>query len=351
MNIGSVSRIVTSGLFVTNKSWRSYLRILLPSVIVVLIAFIGFTLVVSYRIIYPHFPKDEGTPASYLLPYQNLSFAGSEEPISVWFVPGLKGAPAIFLAHDYGSLRISLLNLAALLRQAGYNVVLMPFRGHADSDYSRSTLGLREGYDLAQAVEFVAGNVAVNEHQVGLWGVGLGAHASIRTALENDRIRAVIFDSPYSSVSDFLNYQVAEQVGFNSRLLSGTVAAFCALYLRASPFELLEELDIEPLFPLKQLYIAGLDKPSFATWTRKLYAEAEGDKNILIFIRSRKSVLLSSELKFYDTRVVDFLSVTYRSGQPGLCIIRAGQHTQKQEEHKRDPCQWLIIRFIFRFSG
>lgn len=288
------------------KSQRRYLRILLPSVLVILLAFVGFTVVLSYQIIYPDSPDEATNPGSYLLPYQELSFAGQEGSHPLWFIPGLKGSPAIFLCHDYGSNRVALLNLGTLLRESGYNIFLIAFRGHGDSQFSRSTLGLREGDDLARAIDFAIRNLAVNESAVGIWGVSLGAHAAIRAALQDDRVRILILDSPYPSVADCLNQQVAEHIGFESRIVGAVVGTVFSLYLWTSPFVVWEDLDVRPLFPVRTLYVAGLEAPSFARWTRQLYAQAEGRKDILLLPRSRKSLLLTSELKDYDNRIVRY---------------------------------------------
>lgn len=288
------------------KSFRVYFRTLLPSLLVLVFTFLVFIGVLSYRIIHSYSPPEESNPASYLLPYQDLSFAGSDGSHSLWFIPGSKGSPAVFLCHDYGANRVSVLNLAALLRESGYNVFLIAFRGHGQSEYSRSTLGLKEGDDLAHGINFAVKNLAVHETAVGVWGVALGAHAAIRAALKDNRIRVLVLDSPYPSVFDFLSHQAAERVGFESGILSGLIGGVYSLYLWTSPAAILEDVDVRPLFPIRQLFVAGLDSPAFARWTRHLYAQAEGRKDILILHRSRHSTLLTSELKSYDSRVLDY---------------------------------------------
>lgn len=292
--------------FSSRKKWALYLRILFPSLLILVGSTLGFLGVLSYRTVHPPFEAEMGNPASYLLPYQDLRYASREGSHSLWFIPGSKGAPSIFLCHDYGSNRVSLLNLATLLRESGYNVVLVAFRGHGEAGFSRSTLGLREGDDLASAISFTIMNLPVHESRVGAWGVSLGAHAAIRAALRDERVQVLVLDSPYPSVFGFLNYQVAEKVRFETRLLGAVIWAFSSFYLWTSPAEMLEDVDVRALFPRRILYIAGLEMPSFARWTRALYARTEGPKDILILQRSRKSILTSAELKEYDLRVLDF---------------------------------------------
>ena len=307
MSVKSIDVGMASGVPLRKKKpFRLYLRVLLPSLLVLVFTSSVFIGVLSYRIIHSYSSQEESNPASYLLPYQDLSFAAADGSHSLWFIPGSKGSPAVFLCHDYGANRVSLLNLAALLRESGYNVFLIAFRGHGRSGYARSTLGLKEGDDLAYGINFAVKNLAVHETAVGVWGVALGAHAAIRAALKDNRIRVLVLDSPYSSVFDFLSHQVAERVGFESEILSSIIGGVYSLYLWTSPGAILEAVDVRPLFPVRQMYVAGLDTPAFARWTRRLYAQAEGRKDILILPRSRKSTLLTSELKSYDSRVLDY---------------------------------------------
>lgn len=283
-----------------------YVRVLLPSLLLLAGVALAVMNVVSYRIVHPRSSPETGKPSSYLIPYQDLTFAVGDTRQSIWFIPGLKGAPLIFLCHDYGSTRSSLLNLAVLLREAGYNVCLLALRGHPGSPVSASTLGLSEGKDLAGAIQFAVKNLPVDELEVGLWGVALGAHAAVRAALQEERVRILVLDSPYPSVFDFLSQEVAQTVGFESRLMGGVVFLFAALYLWAPPAALLEDVDVAQLFPRRVLYIASLERPSFARWTRQLYAASEGPRDILVLPRSRNVLLLQSELKDYDLRILEF---------------------------------------------
>ncbi|MGH9340279.1 MAG: alpha/beta hydrolase [Acidobacteriota bacterium] len=289
------------------RYWKYYLRLFFPSLVVLIVTFLIINLFLTYRIVYPQPRPESGDPASYLLPFQELNFQGDGGQLSVWFIPGLKGSPAVFLCHDYGSNRIPLLNLAALLRETGYNVALMPFRGHGNSHFSYSTLGLEEGQDLSRAVDFVVDNLGVDESSVATYGISLGAHAAMRAALQNERIRVLVLDSPYPCPYDLIEHEIAESVGFNSSLLSSSVGLFSSLYLGTSPFALTEDVEVESLFPRPILYIAGLQTPSFARWTRRLYAESEGRKDILTLPRTRKSLLITTELRTYDQRIVNFL--------------------------------------------
>ncbi|MBI4445331.1 MAG: prolyl oligopeptidase family serine peptidase [Acidobacteria bacterium] len=288
------------------KPFWSYWKVLRPSLILLAAALLTFLVTLSYRVIYPQAEGEMGTPESYLLPYQDLSFAGPDGNHSLWFIPGLKGAPAIFLNHDYNSSRVALLNLATLLREAGYNVCLITFRGHEGSSFSRSTLGIRESEDLIRGIDFALKNLPVHESRVGIWGVSLGAHVALRAALKDNRVRVLILDSPYPSVFDFIKYQVGQRLVFESAPLAGVVTGFFSLYCWISPSQVTEVLDVKPLFPVRTLYLTGLETPSFARWTRQLYAQAEGRKDILLLPRSRKSILLTGELKNYDGRILDY---------------------------------------------
>lgn len=266
-------------------------------------------LVVSYRILKPEAPPETGDPASFLLPYQHFE-VGSNGSTVLWFLPGLKGVPAIFLCHDYGSNRLALLDLAARLREAGFNVFLISFRGHGQASHRRSTLGILEGRDLSQAIDFALAETPVDDARVGIFGVGMGAHVSMRAALGESRVRALALDSPYPSAANLLCHQVAERVGFSNRVVCALVGSLVALQLGVPPLELWREVDVEPLFAVSTFFIVGLDRPHMARWSRRLYAAAEGNKDILVLPRSRTAILLTPEVGEYDRQIVSFFSRT-----------------------------------------
>lgn len=288
------------------KRWRTFVKIVLPSlvaILVVVLCFIGF---ISYQIIFPKVSA-EGDPSGYfLLDFQEIALPGLDS--TLWFLQGRSGAPVVFLCHDYASNRLSVLNLASVLHANGYSVGVLPSRGHGKGSSEGTALGLLEGADVAYAVDSVLSRSSVDGKRTGLWGVGLGAHAALRAALLDSRVRALSLDSPYPSVSDFVDYQVSKRLGFQNRLVGGSIGVVSAFYSGRIPLAVFEDLTPASLYEVPVLYLAGEDSPEFLEWTRQLYSATKGPKELVVLPRTRRSLLATPEWEGYDSRVAGFFN-------------------------------------------
>ncbi len=134
----------------------------------------------------------------------------------------------IILAHGYTASWMGMLPTAQKFRDLGYNVFLFSFRGHDDSDGTKTTFGLREGYDVAAAVNFVKKTWPERSRQLLYLGHSMGA-ASVMLAPKSlkdhpdllktnadhytdalDRLAhqldGIILDSPYASLEHFITH-------------------------------------------------------------------------------------------------------------------------------------------------
>lgn len=120
-----------------------------------------------------------------------------------WLLRGTKGSPAVVMVHGYGADRSWLLNLGVKLNEATNFTVLWPdLRGHGESAAtSATTFGAREMQDLSAATAYLKSLKAEDESslisdEVGIYGVELGAYASIGWAKDHQQqARAVALDS------------------------------------------------------------------------------------------------------------------------------------------------------------
>lgn len=118
-----------------------------------------------------------------------------------WLLRGDGNAPPLILCHDRGASKESLINLAITLRDRGFSVLLFDFRGHGKSQDERSTLGLDETRDIVGAVDFLAGVGGMGADWVGLYGVGMGAHAAVLAAARRPAVKVLVLDSLYPDAS------------------------------------------------------------------------------------------------------------------------------------------------------
>ena len=287
------------------KKWRVYFKVIFPSLVALLVAFLVVVGYVSYLIIFPEVSV-EGNPTFYsLLQYKEMRVPYSGG--SAWFLAGQPGAPAVFLCHDYGFNRLSTLNLANILHEQGYNLFILSFRGHAGKSSVPTSLGLLEGSDLAATIDQALASEPVDQRRLAVWGVGLGAHAALRAGLADSRIRVLVLDSPYRSVYDFLDYQVTRKIGFKSKIFDGSVGLVSAAFSLKTPFSIYEQLSPQRLDGRSVLYVVGRDSPTFVEWTKRLHDATPGDKELLLLPRSRRAVLDTPEWSGYDRQVMTFI--------------------------------------------
>jgi pimeloyl-ACP methyl ester carboxylesterase len=148
------------------------------------------------------------TPAEYGAEYRDIEFTTSDGVrLSGWLLPGGRGRGAIVLAHGLARSRRELLERAIALWRLGYGVLLYDARNHGASGQARVTLGYNERLDAEAAVRYLRGEAGVSEN-IALFGVSMGAAASLMAAAETPEVAGVIADSSFLSLSDTVDHHI-----------------------------------------------------------------------------------------------------------------------------------------------
>lgn len=147
-------------------------------------------------------PENTKAPDSVGLSYETYKVSISDGSyLETWFVPAKtinsavsKGIVLMF--PPYGGSKQSLLSSGRVFYELGYDTLLVDYRGVGGSSGSDTTLGVREGEDVAIALNYVKANWA--ERPTILYGASLGA-ASVLRAVAHDGAKptAVILESPF----------------------------------------------------------------------------------------------------------------------------------------------------------
>src|SRR5713101_371425 len=194
---------------------RRLARVFLPIILVVLVAMAAAMIWIVYGITRP--PR-----APYLVTPQTFSqVTGPIRAIDVtwnnrdgtrargWMIRGREGSPAVILLHRYGADRSWLLNLAVKLNETTNFTVLWPdLRGHGENPLVNwSLFGTVEGDDTTAAIDYLHTlKTTLGKPQVagpiGLYGVELGAYASLEAARRYPEVRALALDSTPGSPDD-----------------------------------------------------------------------------------------------------------------------------------------------------
>ena len=154
----------------------------------------------------PRFPtwRDPGGASIY---YRDVTLTTADGlELAAWFVPAINASsaptdtPTIILAHGLLERKESMKHLVPWLHEAGYNVMLLDFRGHGKSDLQPTTVGREEVMDLQAALDWLEAE-GVGDRVGGL-GMSMGAVVLVNTAVQDDRLDALVLDSMFAEWND-----------------------------------------------------------------------------------------------------------------------------------------------------
>src|SRR6185503_5227601 len=141
-----------------------------------------------------------------------------------WLLRGADGAPAVVLAHRYGVDRSWLFNLGIKINETtGFTILWPDLRGHGlNPAVNWTSFGTLEGDDTLAALDYLRGlKTATGEKlvgdKVGLYGIELGAYASLRAASRDPSVSVLVIDSVPKDPDDLLRAAVRQDVGIDSQ--------------------------------------------------------------------------------------------------------------------------------------
>ena len=169
--------------------------------IIILILFFSFTLLY----VNTHQPRYWRTtsPGDHDIAFEQVSFITSDEiELRGWFLRpgGDTPLPVIIIAHGLGASKSDFVGLGAYLLERRFNVLLFDFRAHGDSGGRACSLGLKEQDDIIAAIDYAVSRADVDAQRIGLYGFSLGGSVGILAAAADARIKALVADSPFSSL-------------------------------------------------------------------------------------------------------------------------------------------------------
>ena len=175
----------------------------------------GISYYVGMQLVKPQPRAILQTPQDFGLVYEDVSFNSQKDHVQLrgWWIPAQKqggvydSGKTVIFAHGYKYNRaydkINALNLAKRLAAEGYNVFAFDFRRSGESKGELTTIGYLEKYDLLSAVDYVTQER--EQSDVAVIGWSMGAVTAILAAAESTQIRAVVADSPFSDLKDYLS--------------------------------------------------------------------------------------------------------------------------------------------------
>lgn len=149
------------------------------------------------------------SPALWHLPFEPVRFQATDGvSLSGWKITADAQAPWILLCHGLGANRADLLDIAAALFRAGYNLLVFDFRAHGESRGLTSSFGWHEQRDLEGALAFLGSQQEVPERPYGVFGISMGGAVAIMVAARDERLGAVAVDSIYANLEESIAHHM-----------------------------------------------------------------------------------------------------------------------------------------------
>lgn len=309
------------------KFFKSLLPILLLVVVAIVapLAFIVHGVTRPPRAAYLVTPEAFGQFSGPALKVSDQTWRNRDDTAARgWLLKGTGGAPAVILAHRYGVDRSWLFNLGVKINEATSATILWPdLRGHGlNPTVAWTSFGSREADDILAAIDYLRtlktadGQSLVGE-QLGLYGVEMGAYASLRAATNDPSVRVLVLDSLPRNPDEVLQAAVREDLEIdNAPLRFLTRAAirgyFLGKYDNVYSCELAAKVQDR-----KVLLLSGMDAGDLRNSTAELASCFPNPANLevktdLPLTGFRLPSATGEQGERYDRLVIDFFNRNLR---------------------------------------
>src|SRR5689334_12838871 len=177
-------------------------------------------------------------PGSLNLPYENFEARALDSAVlKAWYIPST--SPQNFLVlviHDLNESRISCLGLAKALQSRNIDVCLMDLRAHGSSEGNEFSPGPLAVNDVRLIIDKLFEEYYVE--QIAIIGIGTGAAIAVQTAAVDDRVNALVLQSPFRSLDKYVQRHYSRKWGILSPAYSYIVNKRLKKQLGYSPEKL-----------------------------------------------------------------------------------------------------------------
>lgn len=282
------------------------------------LAGVGVALRVTWRLTHPMRKPIDMDPQDFgISGAEEVEFESREKNISLsgWYLSAEQNGctpngKMLIFAHGYSQNRLEphlpALSLASKLLRAGYDVLMFDFRNAGDSSDSLTTIGLREQQDLFGAIDYVASSYP--EKTLGLVGFSMGAATALMVGGADERIQAIVADSPFYSLQEYLEENLPQWTGLPRFPFNWFILTVSPILLGANPRH------VKPYMAVKQaekpiFFIHGTKDVTVPTANSERLYHLASDRHSALWLvpdagHVRSYALVPDE---YASRVIAFL--------------------------------------------
>lgn len=259
------------------------------------------------------------TPNAYGFAYEDVQIISAHEDgvkLSGWIIkPDSAAIGSVILCHGHTSTRSEMLKRAVLLRKHHFTTLLFDFRARGLSEGARCTLGMLEMWDVIGAVEFLKSRRDTQDLPMFVLGNSMGGAAAIFAAAQDPRIRAVVAEGVFASLTDV----VKRRISFAAGPLAARVTDECARVgvsdvnldiALVKPASVIARISPRPLL----LITDGLDMTCPRTESDKLFEAAQEPKQRWIASAAPHISAFQLYPDLYERTIVSFLETAIKEG-------------------------------------
>jgi fermentation-respiration switch protein FrsA (DUF1100 family) len=253
-----------------------------------------------------------GSPADVGLAYRDVTLTTADGlKLASWYIPG-RQPNAIILVHGIDANRAALLPHAAILTGAEYHLLLFDLRGHGQSEGSEITYGYREALDVQAAVDYLLALPEIK--QVGALGTSLGGAVVVRAAAVDSRLRAIVIESSFSSLTEAVEEAFEDRSIFPKWPFAPLLVALAEQRVGLKVSQVDSARDLATLSPRPVLIIHGAADSLFPPdHALKMYGAAKDPKTLWLIEGLGHENPISDHEAEYRERVLTFFEKAFAS--------------------------------------
>jgi uncharacterized protein len=223
-------------------------------------------------------PRDKKfvTPWELQVPHEDVIFR-TEDGLLLrgWWLPSPEAKRTVIPLHGHRGARHHCVGIAAALWRRGANVLLFDHRGRGSSEGEFISLGYFETLDASAAIRYAL--IKAPGVPLGLLGYSMGAAVAVMAAARDERIKAIVSDSPFASERKLVRSLLKKRLN----PIHGPVAALTERLLPYDPGKVEPLKEVARIAPRATMFIHGLrDKTCEPTDSVRLYEAAEEPKEL-----------------------------------------------------------------------
>jgi alpha-beta hydrolase superfamily lysophospholipase len=226
--------------------------------------------------------------------------------IEAWYGKADSAAKGtIILFHGITVTKTQLLDEAYEFRYWGYNVMLVDFRGHGNSEGNSTTIGVRETEEVKLAYDYVHQK---GEKNILLYGISMGA-VVVTKAVGDYQLNpaGVIIEMPFLSLQTYLKAK-ARMLGFPQQPFAFLTTAWIGIENGYNGYKHNTVSYAKKIACPVLMQIGGRDEFVLQEESEKIFnAIASSDKKLVVFEKGQHELFIRHDPAKWRTEVEAFL--------------------------------------------